>query len=510
MDLRKHFTSNWISLSLLFVAISLSYSNIFQNQFLFDDEFLLQKNSLIRSWENLLQIFQSSSSAGAGGVDSFYRPLQTLAYLVTYQVAGLSEPAFHTLNLTFHFLNSVLLFFLAKQLKLNLHSATIAALLWAVHPIHTEAVTYMSATADPLHCFFILLSSLLFLSSKSKWGMGASILASLLALLSKETSVVLPALIFCLCLFKGKRLWPALKASSPYWALVALYFLARMTVLNFDSTFEFYKAPNIYTENIIYRFYTFLATLPNYLGVLVFPKDLHMERSFSVYTSFISIEVLLGAFIFFASIYLMIIGIIRRKPWMTFVPLWFFSAHVPHTGVLLPVNSFFLEHWMYVPSISLFLGFALISHKLRPVSTLIIPLMVLTLGFLTFKQNKTWSDPITFYNYILNFEAGTLRVHNNLGMAYSDANNLPKAIEHYKKASEISDQAPQPLHNLGLLHLRSGNIENGIFFLEKAVAVDPNFYHSYLYLAQAYRFLGQVEIAIEYEKKFEATRPKIH
>src|SRR5690606_10491220 len=127
------------------------------------------------------------------------------------------------------------------------------------------------------------------------------------------------------------------------------------------------------------------------------------------------------------------------------------------------------------PSISLFLGLgffiqriSLQKKSLKMIISTFAIVLILSLGVLTFKQNRTWSDPVTFYNYILRFESGSLRVHNNLGMAYSDRGNISKAIEHYKKASEISPEAPQPLHNLGLLYLRSGDIKFGIKYLKDA------------------------------------------
>src|SRR5690242_11580071 len=86
----------------LLLAVLAAYANVYGNGFLLDDEFLLQKNRFVADAEYFWRIFASSSTMGAGGTDSFYRPMQTLAYFVVVQLFGLSIPALHFLNVSLH------------------------------------------------------------------------------------------------------------------------------------------------------------------------------------------------------------------------------------------------------------------------------------------------------------------------------------------------------------------------------------------------------------------------
>ena len=121
-------------------------------------------------------------------------------------------------------------------------------------------------------------------------------------------------------------------------------------------------------------------------------------------------------------------------------------------GIFIPVNSFLLEHWLYLPSIGFFL---MVSYLLNiffkkniRVLLSLVTLIAIVLSFLTFNRNKDWRDPITFYNNIIDYTEGTSRVHNNLAMAYSAKNKYELAIKHYLKAIEIKDSYPQTHYNL--------------------------------------------------------------
>lgn len=487
----------------------LVYANAFGNLFLFDDEFLIQKNSLLRQWSTVFDIFRSSSTTGAGGVDSFYRPLQTLSYLLVFQIFGLSPFGFHLLNTTFHAINGCLVFRLGQKLKIQCWASFVAALLWVLHPVHTEAVTYMSATADTMYAYFCLLSCLVLLPSFSWRRTWAATLLFVCALLSKEAAIVVPALALVCRWATADDRWRfrSYVFSLPLWATAFLYLLARKTILNFDRTFEFYKQGNIYTDNLYVRVYTFFATLPSYLELLIRPVDLRMERNFPVFTSIQYTPVWVGALILGIVFSFLLWSRGRRLGVLAFGLLWFGAAHVPHTGILIPVNSFFLEHWLYLPSVGLFLGVAgtLLSPRMKAWPAL----LALPLAFLTFKQNQVWATPESFYTNVLKYNPNAVRVHNNLAMYYSDQKQTDKAIQHYQLAIQISDEYAQTHYNLALSMLEMGRTYEAIQQLERAIRINPDFYYSYGRLHDIYLMKGDTKRADEYRKQFEDVRKRL-
>jgi len=502
-SLRSHY--RYIILLILFVAAA--YSNVYGNGFLLDDEFLLQKNRYIMDADYFGRIFFSSSTMGAGGTDSFYRPMQTLAYFIVVQTFGFKIPAIHALNVALHMVNAVLIFLLAVgRLRIRPLFAFCAALVWASHPLHTEAVTYMSATADPLHAMFVLLA---LLNARKMWLCN---LMFVCGLFSKESAIVAPLLVMVLEAVESKRPfhWRTYLRTWPLWVTVVLYLIARKTFLDFDDTFSFYPEANIYTESIWYRTLTFFGTLPMYLKILLWPTGLHMERDFPVFAGW-TLEPVLGALMVALAAFAVFYERNRQwRPW-SLAALWFFMAHIPHTGVLLPVNSLFLEHWMYLPSIGLFLGL-MAWFSLRPKSALPVTavsvLAALALGVVTFQQNRVWASPIIFYENILSHAKGNARVHNNLGMAYSELNNGDKAIEHYEKAVSYKDSYAQVRHNLAEEFMKRGELEVAIKHLERALEINPRFYYSLKNLAAIYQRLGEQKKAEYYYNLYQQMRPE--
>ncbi len=471
---------------LITVAVALSYFNALENDFIWDDEFLIEKNAYLRDFGYLPKMLVSNSTAGFGGKDNFYRPTQNILYLFIYQAFGYSKIAFHLGNILIHLFNGFLIFLLIRKLFKRDNLALLTSLLWVSHPTHVEAVTYISGTADPLSFFFCLLTLLTYpYEKKNLKRLLISLFFFTLALLSKEAIIVTPALLI-ICQFYQSKKMGHLKdylQILPFWFLAFTYLLIRETLLNFDKTYSFYKTSNIYTENIHYRLYTFLATLPDYVVILFRPIKLHMERSFPVFTDPFNMPVIIGGIL---AILPLIIGVycyLKKDHKLTlFAWLWFFAAFTPMTGILIPVNSFILEHWLYIPSLSLFIAVAALILKFNQYSrNFVLVLTILTLSIeimCTIERNKDWRTPITFYKDILNYSEGSARVHNNLAMAYMDIKNLDLAINHYKKSIEISDTYPQTHYNLARALIQKNQLYNAYKHLNRSLEIQPDFIYS--------------------------------
>ena len=494
----------------LLLCVAVAYSNIYSNGYLLDDEMLIFKNKFLTSFDYLGKIFTSSSTAGFGGSDSFFRPMQGLVYLITYQIAGLSIPAFHIPNVLFHALNACLVLMLGQRLSMPLIASFGAALLWAMHPMHTEAVTYMSATADTLYTSFCLIALVVLLPDISFKKICMACVFFILGILSKETMLVFPLLVMA-CIYRTDAARLNIK-TWPLWCVALIYVVLRMTVLKLDGL-SFYKTENIYADSILIRFYTFLATLPDYITLIVWPHDLHMDRAFPVYASWAVSKVLWGAIPFFAASAFVLYALIKRRTSHSaligvWALIWFACAHLLHTGVPIPVNAFFLEHWMYLPSIGLFLCAAeyvtaalsrLKSQDTKLISICIGIIMAGVLGYATYQQNTVWATPLSFYSNILAHGTHNARVHNNIAMAYENDSDAPLAMQHYEKAIALSDTYAQTHYNLALLMFKNAadrtTFDKGIEHLKRAIEMDPDFFRAYQTLAEAYNHIGDKENA---------------
>ncbi|MFY9288590.1 MAG: hypothetical protein WAO98_08835, partial [Alphaproteobacteria bacterium] len=418
---------------LLALAVLGVYSNVYSGEFLFDDETLILRNQFIVGQLPLSELWTSSAGAGAGIVNNFYRPLQILLYVLVNELFGLSAPAFHALNVGLHLANALLVYTLGTRLGFKPIGVFLASLIWALHPLHTEAVTYMSATADTLHVTFCLIALLIMLPDFSLRRVLWACFLFILALLSKETSVVLPLLAStCIFLLSPKRLKPKTYLELwPLWVLGLVFAFIRLFVLDFqkhDTSFETNPILSIYAGDIMVRIYTALSALPHYFSLLLYPVGLHYERQFPITIDPWRLDVMLGFAIVAIAVAQIVWGRGKRGLPISWAILWFISAHSLNAGVIMRLNALFLEHWMYLPSIGLCLGLGqslaqlFEKKKYKKMSgqvAVIAILLAALLGILTYRQNFIWQNAFTFYPNILKYKEPSVRALNNLAKAYA-------------------------------------------------------------------------------------------
>ena len=550
-------------LVLALVAIGFSlYAVNLNNKLFWDDDDWIINNPAVHSlsWSNIKFWFTHNTLAGIGMKSNYYRPFLFFTFAINYVIDGIKPFGYHLLSNLIHIGNAVLIFyifFLATRKKLI---ALLSAFFFLIHPLQTEAVTYISGRGDPLVVLFMLLSLLFFLKSKplnplrgstskyleveplstvsKRWVWITGSLASLiLALLSRETAIIFPFLlmVFYVGLLPGGKFLRSVKTAFikalPYFAVVFTYGILRLTVLNFKNVLNFYDQPNIYSSHLYVRFFTFLKVLLAYFKLLIVPTGLHMERSMDPQLSLWKWPVLLGGLIVLGLI-ILLFYLYRREPkslttnyqlqttnfrvWFFGIG-WFFVALAPVSGIA-PINALLYEHWLYLPMIGFWFIAAfylvkLFDHLRKNRKPLFIICVLLFGAYISFyaaqgvKRNILWGKPIPFYEDILKYEPDSVRINNNVGNMYYNEGNIAKAEEHYKKAVAEEDIFPQPHFNLGSILQSKDDIFGAVQEYKKAIELDPGFYYAYQNLVALYAKNGELILAAENIEKLKQLRP---
>ena len=177
------------------------YANSLNGEFIWDDEALVSDNIFIRGFSNLPKIFGTDIARGAAGQSNFYRPLQVLTFMIDYSFWELDVRGYHLSNMLLHVLAGITLFWLVSIITGSQTTSLITAILFTVQPLHAGAVSYIAGRADSLALFFMLLCFIFYIKhleyNKIKFYF-LSLFTFVLALLSKEITLILPAL---LCLY---------------------------------------------------------------------------------------------------------------------------------------------------------------------------------------------------------------------------------------------------------------------------------------------------------------------
>ncbi len=487
----KH--SNLFIFVLIIILGIAVYANSLEGKFLWDDRDLIEENMRIRSFLNSQKIFTEHIGAGVAKQSSSYRPIQIFTYMIDYSLWRLNPKGYHITNTLLHILAALSLFWLISIIFKDNLLSMFTSILFVVHPIHTEAVTYISGRADCLAAFFMLLCFAFYikqLNSKSLITYILMLLSYILALLSRENSLILPALLLLYHYAFNKKL--NVKNFTSILGILFAYILLRATI--------FIPSTNTHSFTFSQRLPGFFAAITNYLKLLILPFNLHMEYGLKLF-SFQNPKVILGIILLFS----LLIFAFKKKTknnMLFFSMFWFFIALLPSSN-LYPINAYMAEHWLYIPSIGFFLIFAKVLTYLYRTKDLKIPAIIFIISliafysFLTIEQNNYWKEPLAFYERTLEYTPNSARVLNNLANIYHSMGKTKKAIALNKKAIEIKPDYDEAYNNLGTSYHFLGRDEEAIKFYKKAIEVNPTYAVAYSNLGASYHAIGKDREAID-------------
>jgi len=392
--------SHWVCIFLIAALGGLVYLNSLGGEFIWDDLAFIRDNTFLRDWSNSPGIFTArattSMDVGGGSVRyNLYRPLQWLTFMADYSLWGLNPVGYHLTNIILHVSSALILFWLITLLFGNRLLSFLTALFFVIHPVHTEAVAYISGRADPLGLIFMLAAFGFYVKYSNEKKASFCVIALIsyiLAILSRESSLILPVLLLLYhFIFKRKvklNLYLALAG------ITAAYITFRMMMIN-----VLLAGKTIPAGTFLERLPGAFAAICGYFRLLVIPFNLHMEYGKPVF-SLSDPAVIIGMVIIASSA---IYAFLRRRDnLILFSILWFYTTLLPSLN-LYPVGAYMAEHWLYLPSIGAFLLLAGLLIRLvnRRLSGLVIIALVVFYSLLTIQQNGYWKELIPFYERTL-------------------------------------------------------------------------------------------------------------
>lgn len=448
---------------LIIAATFLVYWPALRNGFVWDDTALVLRDPLIRSWRLIPEGFRHFLFLDATA-SSFYRPIQRLSFVFDYQIYGFARPwGWHLTSILLHLGAAIALFFtaqglltaLAKQLeeKTRLIIAVVVAVIWAIHPLHTSAVTYVAGRADPLAALFgfsglaLGLAGMQAVRRARLWQIGAA-LCLFLAMLSKESGLIfLPLWLLILAWRQETR--RALVA----WGLVAIVMAGAYSGLRFTS--EKVAPPSSPPPPAAIRPILAARVFAGYTGLLVAPVTLRMERDISTrpldtpeatFQEARALEYLtLAGVLLLIGLGLWLARSLRREPAAALCIVAFVIAYLPISN-LSPLNATIAEHWLYVPSAFLFLAIALTLREpiqRRPmVGAVLIIFWAAFLSARTLVRQADWHDQRTFIERTIAAGGNSPRMLMNLGNVEFAAGHQALALEMYRQALRRSSDQP--------------------------------------------------------------------
>lgn len=553
----------WLTL-LLGVAVLGIYANAFDSPFEFDDWHVIPQNPAVRGPSDIPRFFVDPTAFSILEGNRDYRPLFLTSMALSWWIGGGATWPFHATSAVLHLLNSLLLVALLRHTLVHhwpgsrgeprsgeweawiTGTSFFGGFLFALHPLATDSVIYISAQSVPLAAMFYLSAFLMFLKiragragladgfsatahpwskARSRWVLACSMLCFLCALLCKPIAITLLANLLLWELLLGRDLtgrsdtdaagglprwwrglWSRLLWHVPFYIVTAIYLGARRQL--FETPYRLDATPRPLIDHYLTQT---KALVFYYLKLAAAPFRLNVDPEFPVSTTIWEPRVLMALAFFLLVGWL--VWRLRHRRLMVFWILWFPTClFITTFGVVLiqVVN----EHRVYL-SLAGFCALAATAAgwlwRSLPVQWSDLRIgrrsgtralgmaggaILIVLGAQTFSRTEVWSSDLTLWGDAAR-NGGTWRAHMNYALALEAEGRADEALAEFQEAVRLGPYAWAHL-NLGLAYVNRDQIELGLRHLRTAVDLWPSLAEAHLYLGYG---LGQAGDAAEAERE---------
>jgi protein O-mannosyl-transferase len=518
--------ARWLPISVILLLTFLAYSGTLWFHFVYDDRGQILANAQVHYWRYLPHYFTERvwSFAYPNILGNYYRPVFLLFLLVNYKIFGPYPAGWHLVSVAAHVAVTFLVYRLAWRLLRDRKTALVAALVFGLTPVHIESVAWVSGVTDPLLALFLLPSFLWYLNARQpgnhrRWWLAGSLAFYGLAMLSKETALILPMLILAFeWLWQKKegtpsrwkafiaRAWACLWAAIPYILLTVVYLAARWNVLKglghammplspWTIVFTWPKLLFFYLRHLVWPF-----------GLSVFYDMPYVERP-----GLVSFYLPLAAFVAVGVvIWLWSHGLERASPgakrMVAFAGVWLLLPFAPLLDLsVLPAGEIAHDRYLYLPSIGFAMLVAMAIRHLQQGSRDLLGLpaaqaaavvaLSLVLGVGTAFEDRYWANDLSLYSQGVARTPNNKLARTNLGNALGEQGQYAQAIHLYQQVLARDPHFWLATYNMGYTYYRMGRLDEAERYLEQAIAINGVDSDEYFYLGLAWLKQGRLEQA---------------
>ena len=501
-----------IRLFLVAVVIML-YGQSINFQFTLDDDlFYLKHKSVQQGMDGVADIFTKGSLNqfdGTTGVQP-YRPVTLTVFAIQKTLFDNSPSAAHFVNVILYILVVLVVFGLLKKLFPNFHVYVIAlmALLFVVHPIHTEVVSSVKSMDELLAALFGFMAWRYFLTEdkakNNSWlliGMGS--LLYFLSLLSKESAIAFLIIIpLSMIMIQKKEIKSSLKALIPLGLMTFLFLIIRHNVIGTSTQSNGLSI----LENVLNASTSIWQTtatksviLFHYIRLLFVPWPLTWDYSYNQIplVNWTSVTAWVGLIIY-GLLFIYALLQFKKQPLFSFLILFFFISSSPTNNLFLINGATIGERFLFVPSFAFTTGFMLLlanvfklnidefSGKSKTVFTGLAILTLLVFSVMASNRTADWKSNLVLFEKGVERSPNSSRAQYSLATEYltqsketSDPNEknnfLQQSLIHFNKSLEILPENKLSHYNSGLCYVQLGDTNNAIIRYKRAIELDSNY-----------------------------------
>jgi len=471
------------------------YLNSLDNSFTNWDDAMIYSNDRIRhlDLENIKKIFTYVKG-------STYQPVRVLSYALDYYFWKLDPMGYRITNIIFYMLTCVMVFLVLQNLSRHLRNeakedshfnvALFGSLLFTAHPVHVEAVTWLAARKEVLQGFFFFLAFYVYLKGRDEEGrnrafyLGLVLVSVILAILSKPSAIVFPAVILVYEIAQRRNRW--MDFTRSHWLffslsiLISIIFTSILIKVMLDAGGVKPYHGGSFFNNLLISFYVFLYNIKllfltvNYSAAYTISVS-HPILSLRTFT-FVGITLVLFVFCFWS---------LKHTKTIFFSFLFFFIALLPYLNII-PISTLLADRYLFIASFSYCFLLGIVFDRFytytnrrfsegffKLLSIVLLVFILIGYSFMTIRQNKIWENSYTLWTDAVEKQPDSNTANALMGVVYMNLGMDEKAVTFLERAVEILPYDYLSRNNLGIVYGRLEHPEKALKELMTAIWLKP-------------------------------------
>jgi Tfp pilus assembly protein PilF len=438
-----------------------------------DDHIYVWDNPFLANgltWKGLKFAFTADLTFSSEFAD-YWQPITFISRMLDISLFGMSSGWHHFINLLFHVANVWLVFFLLQRLTRDSWLSFVVTALFALHPLHTEIMGWVTARKDVLSVFLGLITMHIYFWVRDRPSLGRQIgLAGVfaLSLMAKPMMITIPVILVFFDFYKAQQqkntidwrlIWQSGLNKWPLWLMIVCYL--PIPFLGQPQAFEFAVNHPLAKATCAYAFY---------MGKLLWPVNLALYGP-------VPEQPIPHAHVILAGVFLALLGMAlifrkRKAPLMLLGLAWFQSSALPTVGL-----TWVADRFMYFPMLGFWLmvvsGMFYLFKDKRLAAGIFVPIL-LFYAWQSFQQIDVWENDKTVMTRALWHDQTNYSAHNILGVVYAREAKDDKALYHLNEAIRLKPERDKPYNNIGLILEKQGKYKEALRYYAKSVELRPD------------------------------------
>ncbi|MDD5544894.1 MAG: tetratricopeptide repeat protein [Acidobacteriia bacterium] len=494
---KKSFAARFWPEIIIALVAALCDFNSWGHRFVMDDLSRILGNGLLRTPQFVFRMFEAPYDTAK----TLYRPFTSFTFAINWWLGGPNPDGFHAANRLIHILVCLGIFWVIRRLFQNsLVLALVTSLLYAVHPVQTEAITYINGRSDALAMLFLVFTWLFFLRARKSnpfsWrSYSLSLVSFFLGLLSKESTVTWVGVLFLteFVFFAErniKRFWEIVRGQfgrvyAGYGVVLGIYLGLRFAILhNVSHVTVTYLDNPLAHVSLPVRLLTGLKIMFQSAGLIVWPIHLSADYSFNqiaLVQSWRSVPAIV-TILLTLGLCGVLVWTFRRAPDVFFGLGYFLLTYSIISNIIVPIGTIRADRLLYMPALGICFMAACIFERLeqrlegaqlRKWPKLALAVILVLMLIRVISRNSMWRNEFTLYSQTVRDAPHSAKAHHNLGVQYAARKEFDKAFREYQQAMQIKPDYPDLLNSLGSLMFQQGKRKEAIDDLQRAVELAP-------------------------------------